>query len=136
MPRPPSDTRRAIPLPPRANAPDEPEPREVRAARLRPHVARWVELLGPAAVAARTGLGMAAVKAFVRRRTIPLPGALDAYEEMLEADDDPSSGYADWRPTEVNIAALPPPLRRYIHELQERVRALTAHQDDTRREEP
>lgn len=130
MPRPPTDTRRAIPLPPRENAPDDPEPREVRATRLRPHVARWVEVLGPAAVAARTGLGMAAVKSFVRGRTIPLPGALDAYEEMLAAEDDPTSAYADWRPTEVSIAALPPPLRRYIRELQEQVRALTARQDN------
>ena len=80
----------------------------------------------PIRVAARTELRAGAVKNFVRGRTIPLPGALDAYEEMLAAEDDPASGYADWLPTDVNVAALPPPLRRYVRELQAQVRALTA----------
>lgn len=127
----PEDPRRIIPLPEAERQADELETREARAARLRPYVARWVEVLGADAVAARTELRAGAVKNFVRGRTIPLPGALDAYEEMLAAEDDPASGYADWLPTDVNVAALPPPLRRYVRELQAQVRALTARVEGT-----
>jgi hypothetical protein len=94
--------------------------RRERAERLRPYVARWVEVLGAEAVAARTGMHVAGIKQYVRQGITPLSGALDAYEEMLSAEEDPEGAYADWVPTEIHIATLPPPLRRFFRELQAR----------------
>ena len=59
-----------------------------------------------------------AIKRFIRGRALPLEGALDAYDELLSSTDAAQSAYAGWSPTDVNIAALPPPLRQYVLDLQ------------------
>lgn len=68
------------------------ESREDRARRLRPDVAQAVAALGLHAVAARTGLSTSAVRTFVDGFVTPLPGSLDAYEEMLKKLDAPEHG--------------------------------------------
>jgi len=59
------------------------ESRADRAERLQPRVAELVEGLGADAVAVATGLSRPAVEAFAANRVTPLPGSLDAYEEVL-----------------------------------------------------
>lgn len=62
------------------------ESRRAKADRLRPHVARWVKAQGAAAVAARAELKPDSVRRFAFGTVTPMPGALDAYEEMLEEE--------------------------------------------------
>ncbi len=57
--------------------------RKARADRLRPHVARWVEVRGVNAVAERAELKPDSIRAFINRGVTPQPGALDAFEEMI-----------------------------------------------------
>lgn len=69
---------------PTRSVPPSVSARQARAAELRPHVARWVEVLGAPAVAARAEQKPNAVRAFVYRGATPQPGAMDAYEEMMQ----------------------------------------------------
>lgn len=79
----------------------QPEPRVDRAARLRPAVAERVAALGARAVARATGLSDSAVRAFVNdEKRLPLPGALDAYEELLAAHADLGGDGPPARPAE------------------------------------
>lgn len=73
----------------RPHAPAESTPTETRsqkAARLRPRVA---ERDGVAQIAELTGLGERAIRRFVADECVPLPGALDAYEELLPGELEP-----------------------------------------------
>ena len=72
----------AAELPPRS-VPQSVLDRRARANALRPYVARWVDVLGAAVVAARAEQKPDAVRAFVYRDVTPQPGAMDAYEEMM-----------------------------------------------------
>jgi len=62
------------------------ESRRAKADRLRPHVARWVKEQGARAVAARAELKPDSVRRFAFGSVTPMPGALDAFEEMLEEE--------------------------------------------------
>ena len=65
------------------------ESRQARARRLQPVVARWVAACGARYVAERTGLGRRAIERFARDEVLPLPGALDAFDELAAAGDPP-----------------------------------------------
>jgi hypothetical protein len=70
-----------------AGKPRRPDPpalvaRKELANELRPHVTRWVGMVGVEAVADYAKLKPDSVKAFINRGVTPQPGALDAYTDM------------------------------------------------------
>jgi hypothetical protein len=70
---------------PRSYVAEPVESRLDRARRLQPRVAELVEAVGAHGVAASTALSRPAVEALAAGLVAPLPGSLDAYEEVLIA---------------------------------------------------